>query len=123
MGFAVEPDRRDGGQAMVPRRWVEQNDYIPERLLAMEVKGESMEPALYAGDLVIVNTADTRPVDGAVYAINYEGEPVIKRLVRDGGFWWLASDHSDQRKYSRKRCEGDMCIIVGRVVRKESERI
>jgi hypothetical protein len=123
MGFSVEPDRRDGGLATVPRRWVEQNDYIPERLLAMEVKGESMEPALYAGDLVIVNTADTRPVDGAVYAVNYEGEPVIKRLVRDGGFWWLSSDHSDQRKYSRKRCEGDMCIIVGRVVRKESERI
>lgn len=123
MGFSVEPDRRESGTATVPRRWVEKNDYIPERLLAIEVKGESMEPALYAGDTVIVNTADTRPVDGAVYAVNYEGEAVIKRMVRDHGMWWLSSDHFDQRKYARKRCEGDMCIIVGRVVRKESERI
>jgi phage repressor protein C with HTH and peptisase S24 domain len=123
MGFQTEPDRREHGMTTVPRRWVEKNDYIPERLLAVEVKGESMEPALYAGDTVIINTADIRPVDGAVYAVNYEGEAVIKRLVRDGGMWWLSSDHPDQRKYSRKRCEGDMCIIVGRVVRKESERI
>lgn len=123
MGFQVEPDRRESGIATVPRRWVEKNEYVPERLLAIEVKGESMEPALYAGDTVIVNTADTRPVDGAVYAVNYEGEAVVKRLVRDHGMWWLSSDHFDQRKYSRKRCEGDMCIIVGRVVRKESERI
>jgi phage repressor protein C with HTH and peptisase S24 domain len=123
MGFHTEPDRREGGIATVPRRWVEKNEYIPDRLLAVEVKGESMEPALYAGDTVIVNTADTKPQDGGVYAVNYEGEAVIKRLVRDHGMWWLSSDHFDQRKYSRKRCEGDMCIIVGRVVRKESERI
>jgi len=123
MGFQTEPDRHEGGIATVPRRWVEKNEYIPERLLALEIKGESMEPALYAGDTVIVNTADTRPIDGGVYAVNYEGEAVIKRLVRDHGMWWLSSDHFDQRKYSRKRCEGDMCIIVGRVVRKESEKI
>lgn len=123
MGFQVEPDRRESGIATVPRRWVEKNQYIPARLLAIEVKGESMEPALYAGDTVIVNTADTRPVDGAVYAVNYEGEAVIKRMVRDHGMWWLSSDHFDQRKYARKRCEGDMCIVVGRVVRKESDRI
>lgn len=123
MGFQVEPDRRESGIATVPRRWVEKNDYIPERLLAIEVKGESMEPALYAGDTVIINTADTRPIDGAVYAVNYEGEAVVKRLVRDHGVWWLASDHADQRKYSRKRCEGDLCIIIGKVVRKESDRI
>jgi phage repressor protein C with HTH and peptisase S24 domain len=122
-GFAVEPDRRDGGLATVPRRWVDKHDYIPSRLLAIEVKGESMEPSLYDGDTVVINTADTKPIDGAVYAFNYEGEPVVKRLSRDAGRWWLASDNPDQRKYHRKLCEGQDCIIVGKVVRKESERI
>jgi phage repressor protein C with HTH and peptisase S24 domain len=122
-GFETVPDRSESSMVTVPRRWIEKNDYLPERLVAIEIRGESMEPALYAGDTVIVNTADTKPVDGAVFAVNYEGEAVIKRLVRDHGMWWLASDHYDQRIYARKRCEGAMCIIVGRVVRRESERI
>ncbi len=123
MGFQVEPDRRESGIATVPRRWVEKYGYIPGKLLAIEVKGESMEPSLYEGDTVVINTGDTKPMDGAVYAFNYEGEPVVKRLSRDAGRWWLTSDNPDQRKFHRKVCEGDTCMIVGRVVRKESERI
>jgi phage repressor protein C with HTH and peptisase S24 domain len=71
----------------------------------------------------VVNTADTRPVDGAVFAVNYEGEAVVKRLSRDAGSWWLASDNADQRRHHRKICRGDACILVGRIVRKESDRI
>lgn len=82
-----------------------------------------MEPSLYEGDLVIVNLADTKLLAGEVYAVNYEGEPVIKRLTRDAGQWWLTSDHPDQRKHYRRQCSGNECIIVGRVVKKESERI
>ncbi|MGK5080511.1 hypothetical protein [Janthinobacterium sp. HLX7-2] len=37
--------------------------------------------------------------------------------------WWLTSDNPDQRKYHRKLCRGNECLIVGRVVRKESDRI
>jgi SOS-response transcriptional repressor LexA len=48
---------------------------------------------------------------------------VIKRLARDAGDWWLTSDNPDQRKYHRKVCRGEACIVIGRVVRKESERI
>lgn len=80
-----------------------------------------MEPSLYEGDLVIVNTADAQPQDGVVFAVNYEGEPVVKRLSRDAGQWWLTSDNTDQRKYHRKVCRGSDCIVIGRVVRKESD--
>lgn len=72
---------------------------------------------------MVVNTADTAKMDGAVYAFNYEGEAVIKRLTRDAGQWWLTSDNPDQRKYHRKLCKGADCIIVGRVVRRESDRL
>jgi len=82
-----------------------------------------MEPTLYEDDLVILNTADTQMVDGAVYAFNYEGQAVVKRLSRDAGEWWLTSDNPDQRKYHRKLCRGGDCIIIGRVVRKESDHI
>jgi len=122
-GFQTEPERRDGGTLGLRRSWIERHQLNAEHLIAILVKGESMEPSLYEDDIVIVNTLDTKPVDGAVYAFNYEGEAVVKRLARDAGQWWLTSDNPDQRRYHRKLCKGAECLVIGRVVRKESDRI
>ena len=122
-GFEVEPERFDGATTTVPATWIERNGFNRDNLIAIRVRGESMEPTLYEDDLVVINTADTRPVDGQVYAFNYEGEPIVKRMERDAGDWWLKSDNPDQRKFGRKICRGDACMIIGRVVRKESERL
>jgi phage repressor protein C with HTH and peptisase S24 domain len=122
-GVEVEPEPFDGSRTTVPTDWLLKRGYRRDKLVAVRVRGESMEPALYEGDLVIVNLADTKLVAGEVYAVNYEGEPVIKRLIRDAGQWWLTSDHPDQRKHYRRQCSGSECIIVGRVIKKESERI
>ena len=122
-GFQTIPEIHDGSTLMVPKNWVDRNGYNPSRLIALSVKGESMEPNLYDGDQVIVNVADTKLEDGVVFAVNYEGESVIKRLTRDRGEWWLTSDNQDQRKFHRKGCRHGECIIVGRVVRRETDRI
>ena len=85
--------------------------------------GDPLALSDWAGDIVVINTLDTKLVDSAVYAFNYEGEAVVKRLARDAGQWWLTSDNVDGRKYHRKLCQGGECIVIGRVVRKESDRI
>lgn len=121
-GFSLELDARDGGTWEVPTRWMEKHNFSAERLIAIDVKGESMEPSLYDGDLVIINTADALPVNGQVYAVNYEGEAVIKRMVREGGQWWLSSDNPSPR-FPRRICRGEECIVVGRVVRRETDQI
>ncbi|SDH41504.1 MULTISPECIES: XRE family transcriptional regulator [unclassified Duganella] len=118
-GIQTEPDPHDGGVMAIPRRWADSNLFNPHRLIAVQVRGESMEPTFYDGDTVIINLDDTKLVDNHVYAVNYEGEAVLKRMVRDVGQWWLASDNTDQRKYHRKQCRGVECIVVGRVVRRE----
>lgn len=122
-GFQVEPEQHDGKTMGVPTDWIRQERYSTSDLIAITVRGESMEPALYDGDVIVLNTADKSLVDGTVYAVNYEGEVVVKRMVRDAGMWWLTSDNSDQRKYHRKSCKGAECIIIGKVVRKESTHI
>lgn len=121
-GFQVESEIDDDSTSTVPTPWLHARGFKKEHLIAIDVRGESMEPTFYAGDTAVLNTADKEPVDGAVFAINYEGEPVVKRMIRDAGQWWLTSDNADQRRFPRKLCEGDGCIIIGRVVRKESER-
>lgn len=122
-GFQTEPERRDGGTLGMRRSWVERSGFDPAQLIAITIHGASMEPSLYEDDIVVLNTADKKLVDGQVYAFNYEGEAVVKRLSRDAGMWWLTSDNPDQRKYHRKSVQGSECIVIGRVVRKESDRI
>lgn len=121
-GFQTEPDRRDGGTMGLAKRIVDRRGYNPDQLVAIDVKGESMEPTLYEGDTVIINLADKTLVDNAIYAVNYEGEAIVKRLSRDMGQWWLSSDNPDQRKFYRRSCRGNECIVIGRIVWREGER-
>lgn len=121
-GFAVESDIEDSAPIVFRREWFARNSYKPEKLIAVRVKGASMEPGLHQDDTVVINTAQTEPIDGAVFAINYEGEAIIKRMVRDAGNWWLSSDNPDQSRYPRKLANGT-AILIGEVVHKQSERI
>lgn len=122
-GFETAPDYSEGGTLGLRKQWVDRRRLNPKNLLAIQVTGDSMEPALHADDIVILDISDKQPVDGEVFAVNYEGQALIKRMSRDAGDWWLTSDNPDQRRHHRKICRGDSCIIVGRVVRKESDRV
>lgn len=122
-GYGIDYDVDDKTPIVMRKEWFDERGYKPEKLLAVTVKGESMQSGLYDGDTVVINTADNEPSDGDVFAINYEGEMLIKRLLRDAGTWWLSSDNPDQRKYPRKECAGDSCILVGKIIHKQSEQI
>lgn len=124
-GFQIHQidDINDGAKPIVFRRdWYASRNFRPDKLIALRVNGASMETSLWDGDLVVINTADTTPEDGGAFAANYEGELVIKRLIRDGGQWWLSSDNPDQRRYPRKLCD-ERVFLIGRVVHKQSDRI
>jgi phage repressor protein C with HTH and peptisase S24 domain len=121
-GFAVEPENGNGKPIYFRDDWFQMHNYRPEKLFSVRVAGASMEPSLWDGDLVVVNTDDTKPHDGDVFAVNYEGELTIKRLRRDAGDWWATSDNSDQRRFAPKRCTEDVQLI-GRIIYKQSERI
>lgn len=120
-GFQTEPETYDGSTLSVHQSWIDRNGFYRENLMAIRVKGESMEPTLYEDDLVIINLADKKLVDGQVFAINYEGEAVIKRTVREAGQWYLTSDNPSPR-FGRRTCQGAECIVIGKVVKREGER-
>ena len=122
-GAIIDQQEVAGNPIYFRQDWLAKKGWSEKKLVAVYVQGESMEPGLYAGDTVIVNTADIEPHDGDVYILRYEGETVVKRLQRDAGKWWLSSDNPDQRKFPRKECLDDICEIIGKVVYKQSERI
>ena len=121
-GFSVDYRGDMGPPIPFPKAWYERKRLRPDSLFATTVSNGSMEPGLYDGDTVVVNTAQAEPKDGYVFAVNYEGELVIKRLVRDDGQWWLASDNPDKSRYPRKVCHEGVALI-GEIVHKQSERI
>ena len=121
-GFGVDYLDDDGSSIVFQSGWFAKHGYKPDRLFATKVRNGSMEPGLADGDTVVVNTGQTSPKDGAVFAVNYEGELVIKRLVRDAGQWWLASDNPDKTRHPRKVCHDDV-FIIGEIIHKQSARI
>lgn len=120
-GFSVEYlDNGDGTPLFFAKGWVDKRGFDAEKLYATKVSGQSMEPSFFDTDIVVINTGDTAREDGAVYAVNYEGEFTLKRLVRDMREWWLVSDNPDQKRFPRKVCHDDT-YLVGRVVYRQTE--
>ncbi|MES2942647.1 MAG: S24 family peptidase, partial [Pseudomonadota bacterium] len=121
-GFVVDYANEEGERIMFRKSWLNAKGYKADRLFATKIKGQSMESGLYEDDVVIFNAADTDPVDGKVFAVNYEGECIVKRLIRDNNAWWLESDNPDKARFPRKYCTSTT-MIIGRVVHKQSEHI
>ena len=122
-GFSVDyMDNGEGVPLFFSKAWVEKRGYEPKKLYATKVSGQSMEPTLFDSDLIVVNTGDTEKEDGIVYAVNYEGELTVKRLIRDMREWWLVSDNPDQKRFPRKMCH-EGTYLLGRVVHRQGEHL
>lgn len=119
-GVPLEECTEDGPPIFMPSEVIRAEGLDPRFLVATRVKGASMERTLFDGDVAVTNLADTKPADNKIFSFNYEGEAVIKRLVRDNGEWWMVSDNPDQSRYPRKICRGTLCLIIGRVVFRQS---
>ena len=121
-GFAVDVENKPDKPIIFRRDWVQQRGYSPASLYAVKVAGRSMEPTLFDGDTVVVDTAHATPVDGEVFIVNAGGEVVVKRLARRSGDWWMHSDNSNQALFPPVRCD-EGCFIIGRVIHRQSETI
>lgn len=124
-GYEVDYVERQDDEAPViyfKDTWLRRKHYQADKLFAIHIAGESMRPALVPGDLVVVNTDSCSPKEGKPFVVNYEGEVVVKRLIRDAGQWWLCSDNPDARRYPRKVCD-DRTKIVGEVIYRQTEDV
>lgn len=120
--FEADQEFEDNGTISIPRREIEANDWVPQCLLAIKVRGDSMKPAFNDKDTVVINIADTKPISGEVYAINFDGKPVIKQLVHEGREWWMYSFNRDA-EYGRRLFRSPESVVVGKVVYQPARRI
>jgi len=94
------------------------SDYARTGLVAIKVRGESMEPTIYDGAIVGVDSEDRQIIDGKVYAvwIPYEGA-VIKRVFIDPEKMILKSDNDrfPTSSIPLREISDRENIIIGRV--------
>lgn len=83
------------------------------------VAGNSMEPVLRNGATVAVDTANTRVLDGDMYAIDHAGQLRVKQLYRlPGGGLRLRSFNRDEHpdeEYSAQQILDQELRVLGRV--------
>lgn len=63
------------------QEWLSRRGAMQEKLAAIRVRGDSMEPTLKNGDLIVVDQDRTNPADG-IFVIGFEDEIQVKRLQR-----------------------------------------
>ena len=92
----------------------------PRSCLRFRVHGDSMEPTLYDGDTILVNTEECHITNNRVYAINVGDEVRVKRLI-------LQLNHdliirSDNKSYPDEILKHDdtsvTFSVIGRVIEK-----
>jgi phage repressor protein C with HTH and peptisase S24 domain len=103
----------------LPFEWLRQKRLSASDLFAFRATGQSMFPTIRDGALVVATRADTQPVDSKLFAVNHNGRPVVKRMEREAGTWYLASDNPAP-EFRRRAVDNDSRII-GRILRVEMD--
>lgn len=104
--------------------WELPNDYLrhelrvaPSKAYLIEVRGDSMSPTLETGDRVMIDTADTVPAPGGVFALFDGLGVVVKRLehvpMSDPPIIKIISDNPHHGIYERTLEE---IRIIGRAI-------
>lgn len=119
-GFETIPELDDGGVLYMPRSDIEAMGLQPHALIAVRVKGDSMEPMMLEGDSIVINTLDKQPVHKGIFAVNFKAQSCVKQLVQRGEEWYLHSMNADHKMVNVR--SGD-CEIIGRVVYQPGRRL
>jgi len=89
----------------------------PRNLILISAIGDSMEPSLRAGDLLLIDRSVESVKQDSIYAIAHDGELRIKRIQRlfDGSLV-IKSDNPNYRTEELSPAQAEQMRIVGRVV-------
>ncbi|MNJ62239.1 putative HTH-type transcriptional regulator [compost metagenome] len=83
------------------RDWLRRMNAKPENLFVIYAEGDSMEPYIFEGDVVLFDTSQVEPKDKQVYVLRRpDGGNSIKRLSQQfSGAWMIRSDNQDKASY------------------------
>ena len=112
-GTLIEGEAVIGAMAF-KREWLKRMGLELQKLALVTAKGDSMEPTLIDGDMVLVDLRQTDIVDGAIHVLRSDSGVLVKRLQL--GLDNQVIVRSDNKIYSALETTRDKLNVVGRVV-------
>lgn len=99
--------------------WLRERHITPRTARILTARGDSMEPTIRDGDLLIVDTAIEAAVDNGIYCVAYNGVLLVKRLfvTRAGGLVISSDNKLAGRDEEIPPHEVPEVHIAGRVMR------
>ena len=90
----------------------------PSKLFLLTVAGDSMEPTLSQGDVVLVDRSTKRVTNDGLYIVRLDDSLLVKRVqAMPGGILQVTSDNQAYAPFTlRLEDEGRDVAIIGRVV-------
>lgn len=112
-GALVDGEVQIGTMAF-KREWLRRMGYEVGKLALVTARGDSMEPTVCDGDLLLVDMRQAEIVDGAIHVIRINDHLLAKRLQI--GLTGQVIVRSDNVRYSPMESTRDALQVVGRVV-------
>ncbi len=112
---SFETDEGTNNRYLFQSEWLKRKGQ-PDKMVLMEVFGNSMEPELKSGDTVLVDSSQNSIIPGLVYAVGIDDTIMIKRIEKHPGKILLRSDN---KEYEPIVVEGEginSMRIIGRII-------
>lgn len=113
-GSLIEEDSQPIESLAFRRVWLKRMGLVAAKLALVTAKGDSMEPTLADGDLLLIDLRQTSIVDGAIHVLRNNGNVLVKRLQRGLGDQIIVT--SDNTIYRELETTADQLNVVGRVI-------
>lgn len=98
--------------------WLQHLGLNQDNASVVTVKGDSMEPTIRDGSILLIRMDEEEIKDGSIYVLHYGDQTFVKRLKRDLNGIHVISDNElyEPQFISFKNLEFDPLHIAGRVI-------
>jgi hypothetical protein len=115
-GALVAPDEPLADVVAFRKDWLSRLGINPRFARAIFARGDSMEPTINDGDLLLVDESIQHIVDHGIYVVVYQGMVIVKRVqLRRDGTLVLKSDNPRYEAEEVPKAEIDQIQVAGRV--------
>ena len=88
----------------------------PDRMVMMDIFGNSMEPELKDGDTVLIDEAQKDIIAGAVYAVGVDDTIMVKRVEKHPNTLVLLSENASYAPIRLEGGDAESVRIIGKVI-------
>jgi phage repressor protein C with HTH and peptisase S24 domain len=88
----------------------------PNRMILMDIFGNSMEPELKDGDTVLIDESQKDIIAGAVFAVGVDDTILVKRIEKHPNKLVLLSDNKDYAPIYLQSSDCESIRVIGKVI-------